>query len=151
VDEQCRLSVNTSGCFYHPFGDQTTIDCRYGELLATFDLPNKQILYVTERHVIDWGKIKRPRGIEIHNASNLGTQSQPTDEERERMQGRILFVGFNDDTQPAITLPPYVPGVNQFGGSQFLWLADGVRCWLDVPAGAKTSAKVIVYPGASDG
>lgn len=145
--DQCRLAVNTSGCFYHPIGDQTPIDCRYAESLATVELPDKQLLYVSGRHVIDWGRIKHPRGLEIHNLSNVGTQSQPTDEEREKMQAKILRVGFNDDPLPAIELPPYVPGGNQFGGSQFLWLAPGVRVWLDVAPGSTATAKVIMYPG----
>jgi len=148
--ESCRLSVNTTGAFFHPLGDVTPIDCRYGEMLATVDLPDKLLLVVTGKTPIPWGRVKSPRAVAICNVSNQGTQSQPTPEERAAMASKILFVGFADSTVPSLELPPMVPGGQQFGGSQFLWLIPGVDVWLDVPDGVSATARIQIFPG-SDG
>jgi hypothetical protein len=149
--EKCRLSVNTSGAFFHPLGDQTSIDCRYGEDLATVDLPDKMLLCVREKIVIPWGRIKRPRGIEIHNVSNQGIQVQPTEEQLAEMVGKVLLIGFGDSDEPALSLPPMIPGKTQFGGSQFLWLAPGASVWLSVPEGVSALARIALFPGDDDG
>jgi hypothetical protein len=149
--DQCRLSVNTTGAFFHPLGDVTPIDCRYGETLATVDLPDKLLLSVTGKTPIPWGRVKQPRAVAITNVSNQGTQAQPTLEESAAMAARVLFVGFGDATAPSLSLPPMVPSKQDFGGSQFLWLIPGVDVWLDVPDGVAVVAKIQIFPGANDG
>ena len=149
--EKCRLSVNTSGAFFHPLGDQTPIDCRYGEDLATVDLPDKMLLRVDSKILIPWGRIKRPRAVEIHNVSNQGVQVNPTEEELVTMQGKVLLVGFANSDYPSLSLPPMIPGKTQFGGSQFLWLAPGSAVWLSVPEGVSATARIAIFPGDDDG
>jgi len=148
--ESCRLSVNTTGAFFHPLGDVTPIDCRYGEMLATVDLPDKLLLAVTGKTPIPFGRVKSPRAVAITNVSNQGTQVHPTAEERATMAAKILFVGFANATVPSLSLPPMVPGCQDFGGSQFLWLIPGVDVWLDVPDGVSATARIHIFPG-SDG
>lgn len=149
--DDCRLSLNVTGAFLHPLGDQTPIDCRYGETLKTAELPDRQILYVEARTRLDFGRVKNPRAVVIHNVSNQGEQVQPSEEERVMMERRVLFVGFGENQAPSIELPPSVPGGNQFGGGQFLWLARGASVWLDVTPGYGTVARVAIFPGNRDG
>lgn len=153
--EQCRLSVNTSGAFYHPLGDVTTIDCRYGELLSTVDLPDKLLLLVDRKTPIPFGRVKCPRAIVITNVSNHGIQQQPTAEELAEMEQKILYVGFNAaetyHNYASLELPPMVPGKQEFGGSQFLWLRPGADVWLDVPEGVSVTARIQIFPGADNG
>jgi hypothetical protein len=147
----CRLSVNSTGAFFHPLGDQTTIDCRYGETIATAQLPDTQLLAVTGRTPLPMGRIHNARGVAIHNVSNQGTQTQPTAEEAAAMAGKILFVGFGDASAPSLELPPMIPGKTQLGGSQFLWLILGADVWLDTPSGVTVIARVQIFPGADNG
>ena len=149
--DKCRLSLNSTGAFFHPLGDQTPIDCRYGEDLATSDLPDKVLAVIRERTLLDWGRVKRPRAVQIQNVSNQGVQSMPTDEELAVMRQRVLYVGFGDNSNASLELPPLLPGKTQFGGSQFLWLAPGAVIWLDVPAGASATVRVQIFPGSDDG
>lgn len=148
---KCRLSVNIQGAFMHPLGDQTPIDCRYGEDLATESLPDKALMLVKDKSIIDWGRVKRPRGLEIKNVSNQNTDTMPTEDELAIMQRRILYVGFGDSDVPALELPPVVPGRSQFGGCQFLWLAPGAVVWLSTATGVTTTARVQIFPGSNDG
>jgi hypothetical protein len=147
----CRLSVNVSGAFMHPLGDQTPIDCRYGEDLATEALPDKALIVVREKTVVGWGRVKHPRGLEIKNVSNQTTQKMPEEDELEAMRRSILYVGFGDSDTPVLELPPFVPGGTQFGGAQFLWLAPGAVVWLSTTPGALTTARVQIFPGGEDG
>jgi hypothetical protein len=148
---KCRLSVNVSGAFMHPLGDQTPIDCRYGEDLATESLPDKALIVVREKTVVGWGRVKRPRGLEIKNVSNQTAQNMPEEGELEAMRKRVLYVGFGDSDTPVLKLPPFVPGGAQFGGCQFLWLSPGAVVWLGTAPGAMTTARVQIFPGGDDG
>lgn len=149
--DKCRLSLNSTGAFFHPLGDVTPIDCRYGEDTATVGLPDKMLMVVRERTLLDWGRVKRPRAVAIHNVSNHGAQSMPTNEELAVMRQRIVYVGFGDNANASLELPPLLPGKTQFGGNQFLWLASGATVWLDVPAGAAATVRVQIFPGSDDG
>jgi len=142
--------VNTTGAFFHPIGDVTPIDCRYGEQLDTVDLPDKLLVRVTGKTPLSWGRVKHPRGVAVTNVSNQGTQTVPSPEEAAAMAARVLFVGFADATTPSLRLPPMRPGVDPLGGSQFLWLATGAEVWLDVPDGVTVIARIQIFPGGDD-
>jgi hypothetical protein len=148
--DRCRLSVNTTGAFFHPLGDVTPIDCRYGEQLDTVDLPDKMLVLVTGKTPIPWGRVKHPRGVAITNVSNQGTQTVPTEEQLQAMAGKVLYVGFGDASKHSLRLPPMRPGQDPLGGSQFLWLESGAEVWLDVPAGVTVTARIQIFPGGSD-
>ena len=89
--DACQLSVNCTGAFWHPLGDNTPIDCRYGEQLQTVELPDRVLLCVTKRTMLDFGRIKHPRAIEVNNVSNQGEHVQPTEEESEAMERKVLL------------------------------------------------------------
>ena len=149
--EKCRLSLNSTGAFFHPLGDQTPIDCRYGEDIATVDLPDKRLLRIENKHHLDWGRIKSPRAVEIHNVSNQGIQVHPSEEELAVMALNVLYVGFGCSKGPSLMLPPIIPSKTQFGGSQFLWLSPGADVWLDVAQGTSATVRVTIFPGDDDG
>jgi hypothetical protein len=149
--DSCRLSVNSTGAFYHPLGDVTPIDCRYGEEIGSVDLPDKMLLLVTGKTPVPYGRLHSVRGIAISNLSNQGTQTQPTAEEAAAMAARILYVGFGDNESPSLELPPMIPGKRPLGGSQFLWLASGAQVWLSCPQGVKVTARIQLFPGHADG
>lgn len=147
--EKCRLSVNLTGAFLHPLGDQTPIDCRYGETIETVQLSDHDLVLVTGRQWVGYGRVTSPRAVTITNVSNQGAQSMPPADELERMRQRVLLIGFGDNTEPSLALPPMVPGGSPFGCGQLLWLCRGATVWLDVPAGMTAQAKIQAFPGAS--
>lgn len=151
--DRCRLTIAATGGFFHPLGDQTPIDCRYGEFLETVELPHKKILCVTAETIVDYGGLKNPRAVLVWNMTGMGSQVQPTPEEAARIAASELLVGLTNEAgdPPAgwLRILPYRKGEPQ-GGSQILWLAPGTRVVLR-PAnpGSTVIARTLVIPGNS--
>ena len=148
--DTCRLSINANGAFWHPLGDQTPIDCRYGETINSCDLPHRQMAVVEGDTFVKYGGLNNPRAVIVWNVAGLGLQTQPTEEEVKAIAGRMLLVGVTgDETLPTgwQLLRPAIPGQDQ-GGSTTLWLAPGTRVVLR-PAftGARVPVRVLVIPG----
>ena len=148
--DTCRLSINANGAFWHPLGDQTPIDCRYGETINSCDLPHRQLAVIERETFVSYGSLKNPRAVVVWNVAGLGLQTQPTEEEAKAIAARMLFVGTTgDETIPTgwQLLRPAIPGQDQ-GGSTTLWLAPGTRVVLR-PAftGARVPVRVLVIPG----
>jgi hypothetical protein len=150
--EQCRLSIAATGAFLHPLGDQTPIDCRYGEMLDTVQLPHKQMLSVISEMVLAFGGLTNPRAVIVWNMSGLGLQVQPTEEQAAAIAAKVLEVGLigpNASPSPSgwQSIRPTRPG-QDLGGSTILWLAPGTRVVLrPATAGVNVLARVLVIPG----
>lgn len=151
--ERCYFSVNAQGAFNHPLGDQTPVDCRYGEFLDTVDLPHKHLLRVAMETVLGFGGLVNPRAVIVWNVSGQGLQIRPTDEEAAAIARQVLLVGLIGSDGPSASpggwqsLRPAAAGDLQ-GGSTILWLAPGTRVVLR-PAEVDTAvlARILVLPG----
>lgn len=146
----CRLSIAATGAFLHPLGDQTPIDCRYGELIRTVDLPSRQLKVVDQVLAVDYGSLKNPRAVIVWNVSGQGLQSQPTPEEAAAIAAKVLLVGITGPDGATPTgwqdLRPAKIGEHQ-GGSTILWLAPGARVVLRPAGTLAVTARVLVVPG----
>jgi len=91
--DQCRLSIAATGAFWHPLGDQTPIDCRYGETIDSVELPHRQLLRVSGDTPVNYGQLVNPRTVIVWNVSGLGLQVQPTEEEAAAIAAQVLLVG----------------------------------------------------------
>lgn len=148
-----RLSVNASGAFYHPLGDQSTIDCRYGEVIDSIELPHRQLLQVQHPARVSYGSLINPRAVIVWNVSGVGLQTLPTEEEAAEIAARILLVGLCDGKHSVdeprgwqMLLPARV-GHDQ-GGSCILWLPPSTHVVLrpqsiDHPV----LARLLIIPG----
>ena len=148
--DTCRFSINANGAFWHPLGDQTPIDCRYGETIKSCDLPHRQLAVITDQTTVSYGSLKNPRAVVIWNVAGVNIQTQPTEQEAAGIAKCILLVGLaGADGTPTgwQLLRPAVPGHDQ-GGSTTLWLAPGTRVVLR-PANERTAVpvRVLVIPG----
>jgi hypothetical protein len=147
--DQSRLSINSTGAYWHPLGDQTPIDCRYGEMLDSVDLPHKILRVIEAEHIVDYGPLKNPRACIVWTVSGQGLQSKPTEEEAAAIAAQQLLVGLTGPGGERVTgwqlLRPAKPG-EQLGGSAILWLAPGTRVVLR-PMNARVSVRVLVLPG----
>lgn len=150
TEDFCRLSIAATGAFLHPLGDQTPIDCRYGELIRTVDLPGRCLKVVDQPLLVDYGSLKNPRAVIVWNVSGQGMQSRPTPEEAAAIAAKVLLVGITGPDGAAPTgwqeLRPARIGEQQ-GGSTILWLAPGARVMLRPAGESPVTARVLVVPG----
>lgn len=157
----CRFSVAATGAFLHPLGDQTPIDCRYGELIDTVQLPHREMLYLTKPTVVPFGALQNPRAVVVWNMSGCNQQTQPTTEEAAAIAAQVLYVAVvsadcprdptPDDCRQLgwLELRPAGTGKSQ-GGSQVLWLAPGAHVVLrPATEAAAVVVRALVIPGAS--
>lgn len=149
--EQCRLSIAATGAFMHPLGDQTPIDCRYGELLDTVQLAYRQMLSVSAETPVDYGPLRNPRAVIVWNVSGQGLQVQPTPEEAAQIAAQVLEVG-QATVDAGIPngwqeIRPAVPG-SGLGGSTILWLPKNTQVYVrPATTGVRVLARVLVIPG----
>jgi hypothetical protein len=150
--DHCRLSIAATGAFFHPLGDQTPIDCRYGELIDSVDLPHKQILRVSGPVLVSYGALVNPRAVIVWNVSGEGLQVRPTPEEAAAIAAAVLHVGLTAGDDPPLPtawqeIRPAQPG-SGLPGATILWLAPKARVILR-PAnpGTTVTVRVLVIPG----
>lgn len=150
--DHCRLSIAATGAFLHPLGDQTPIDCRYGESIDTVDLPHKQILCVSGPVLVSYGGLVNPRAVIVWNVSGEGLQVQPTPEEAAAIAATVLHVGLTAGDDPPLPaawqeIRPAKPG-SGLPGATILWLAPGASVMVR-PAnpGTTVTVRVLVIPG----
>lgn len=152
--DRCRLTVAATGAFFHPLGDQTPIDCRYGEFLETADLPHKQLLCVTGDTLTSYGALQDPRAVVLWNMTGVNLQVQPGPEEAARIADAELLVGLTNEANdpPAGWLRVRSARVGEpQGGSQILWLDAGTRIIVrPANAGSTVIVRTLVIPGAID-
>lgn len=151
--DRCRLSIAATGAFLHPLGQQTPIDCRYGEFLPTVDLAYSRILQIKAVTCIPYGDLVNPRCVIVWNVSGQGLQVRPTEEEAAAIAAQVLLVGLVEGDGDATSvqgwqwLKPADPG-SDLAGNTILWLAPGTRVVVR-PADPNTyvMARVLVLPG----
>lgn len=157
--DQCRLSIAATGAFMHPLGDQTPIDCRYGETIDSLDLPHRRFVRVSAEMLLDYGGLRNPRAVVLWNVAGEGLQVIPTDEEAAAIAAKVLEVGLLGTVEPSADLAsevrtlgwqsirPACPGQG-LSGNTILWLAPGARVVLrPATPGVDILAKVLVLPG----
>jgi hypothetical protein len=154
---QARLSLHTGGAFLHPLGDQTPIDCRYGETLQTEELPHRYHARVDMAQLVDFGRLVDPRAVIVWNLAGQRLLTMPSEEEKEHLAQQELLVGLVADAVGQINplacqlLRPAEIGTG-LGGNTILWLPPGARVVLAPrQAGCAIPARVLVIPGDRDG
>lgn len=152
MQDVCRLSIAATGAFAHPLGDQTPIDCRYGELIDSVALPYREIVRVAEEQIVDYGRLRNPRAVIVWNVSGEGLQCNPTETAAAAIAAQVLEVGLIGPdawTTPAgwQSILPAGPGHSR-GGSTILWLAAGTRVVLRPGTpGVAVTVRILVLPG----
>lgn len=148
-----RLSMHTGGAFLHPLGDQTPIDCRYGETLRTEELPHRYYATVKDAELVDYGRLINPRCVIVWNLAGHELLTMPDADEKAHLAKQELLVGLVDAEHPTI-----IPGACQrlrpaeigtgLGGNTILWLEPGSRVIL-LPRTALVTvpARILVIPG----
>jgi len=151
--DSCRLSLVVSGVFNHPLGDQTPIDLRYGEDIATVELPERKLLVITEPTVLTTHLVN-PRAVIVENLAGLGLQTLPTDEEAAAIAAKVLLLGVSEPDrsdasggQPLL-LHPAKAGQSKAQG-QFLWLAPGAVVSVRPALGVPIPIRAIWFPAGA--
>lgn len=148
----CRLSIAATGAFLHPLGDQTPIDCRYGEMIDTVDLPHRWVRLVNRETAVDFGALENPRAAIIWNVSGLGLQIQPTEEEAAKIAEQVLQVGLcgpipGGTPEGWQSLRAARAGHDQ-GGSTILWLSPGTGVVVRPQnPGTSVLVRALIIPG----
>lgn len=152
---QSRISIAASGAFLHPLGDQTPIDCRYGELVDSEELPHRYHARVRDAELVEYGRLRNPRCVIVWNLAGQELLTVPTDEEAAQLQRQELLVGLVDADSPTLPtawqlLRPAQIG-SGLGGNTILWLAPGSRVVLRPRhEDAIVPVRILVLPGNRD-
>jgi hypothetical protein len=153
---QARLSMHTGGAFLHPLGDQTPIDCRYGETIKTEELPHRYHARVSDAELVDFGRLVNPRCVVVWNLAGQDLLTMPDEETARSIASQDLLVGLVDVDHPTIPgacqlLRPASIGTG-LGGNTILWLEPGARVLLKPRwSGVTVPVRILVTPGDFDG
>ena len=149
---QSRLSIAATGAYMHPLGDQTPIDCRYGEHIDSEELPHRYYARVSAAELVEYGRLVNPRCVVVWNMAGQDLLTFPDEEEAARLARQDLLVGLTDGDH--LTIPaarqlirPAKVG-SGLAGNAILWLEPGARVIL-LPrhAGTVVPARILVLPG----
>ena len=152
---KARLSMHTGGAFLHPLGDQTPIDCRYGETLRTEELPHRYYATVKDAELVDYGRLVNPRCVIVWNLAGHELLTMPDEEAKARLAKQELLVGLVDDFVGCEAIKPNACQLLRpaeigtgLGGNAILWLPAGARVVLAPHhAGCTVPARILVIPG----
>ena len=150
---KARLSMHTGGAFLHPLGDQTPIDCRYGETIQTEELPHRYHARISDAELVDYGRLVNPRAVIVWNLAGQDLLTVPDPEAAAELARQELLVGLVHHDRPTLPagawqlLRPAEIGTG-LGGNTTLWLAPEarvvLRCHVD---GVVVPVRILVIPG----
>jgi len=149
---RARLSIASTGAYLHPLGDQTPIDCRYGETITSEELPHRYYARVADSELVEYGRLVNPRCVIVWNMAGQELLTIPTDEEAAELARQELLVGLVDGDHPTIPTARQLIRPAKLGsglpGNVILWLAPGARVLL-LPryAGVIVPTRILVLPG----
>jgi len=148
--EHCRFSTALRGAFLHPL-DQTPIDQCHSETIATERLPVKSMIPVDQPVVVGYGDLTNPTAVLVINVAGQGATQQPSEEEQQAHDAKVLQVGLTDNPD---VLPngwqriPPAPLGKRHAGNLCLRPVPGHYVMLrPAIAGTLVPAKVTVIPG----
>jgi len=150
--QHARLSIASSGAYLHPLGDQTPIDCRYGETIDSEELPHRYYARVSDAELVEYGRLQNPRCVIIWNVAGQELLTIPTEEEAAELARQDLLVGLVDGNSPTIPAARQLIRPAKLGsglpGNVILWLAPGAQVLL-IPryTGVVVPARILVLPG----
>lgn len=90
--EKSQLALVTTGAFMHPYDNQTNIESRWSELIASPDLCHRACMCVDKATVVKYGDLVNPLAVILWNLAGVGVQTIPTAEERAEIEARVLRV-----------------------------------------------------------
>ena len=145
----CQIILNLNGAFMHPLTDQPrTLDFRYVEEVATIESPIERFLDVSAVQDVDFGGIKNPRAVIVHNITGSRLQTFPSDEEKAILERSVLRYGLGGGRRDGRLLPA-LPGARP-GGTVALWIGPGASVQIAPETeGLTVSVRLLILPGQS--